>query len=393
MPHLRQRYILELIRAKLQFAPVFALQGARQTGKSYLAKEILSKKLASCKYYTFDEKSIRTYAEKRPDTFLIENQQYHPLIIDEAQKVPDIFDAIKLQVDEKRIPGKFFILGSTEFSKLTNIRESLTGRMSRAKLHPLTIRESLSLKPSPAPLPFYLSKKAEVTRAEFLRYLKSGGMPGIFTIKDEQAQKHFAQNWVDLTVERDIHTFKNVSLSSELALEILVKIATLEEPSLANISKAINTNARRISTHIKALEGLFAINKLSPHRSGTGKDIYFIVDTVLAKVLGASFETLLYTTALNEQLAKASYFEKDPSQLTYYRNSKGKIIHLVSEKTDGSVTALKIIADERYDARDFELLIAFKKKIENKVTLIALAPTEGLGSKELVKVFPWEAIA
>ena len=53
-----------------------------------------------------------------------------PLVIDEAQKVPKIFDAVKFVVDPSNRPGQFLLLGSTEFSKKTLIRESHTGRIS-----------------------------------------------------------------------------------------------------------------------------------------------------------------------------------------------------------------------------------------------------------------------
>jgi len=67
------------------------------------------------------------------------------LVIDEAQKVPKIFDAVKYTVDQDRRPGRFVLTCSTEFSRETMIQESLTGRLSRLRLFPLTISETLEL--------------------------------------------------------------------------------------------------------------------------------------------------------------------------------------------------------------------------------------------------------
>ena len=50
--------------------------------------------------------------------------------------VPEIFNAVKFQVDQKRVPGSYLLLGSTEFSKLARIRESLTGRLGRIRALP-----------------------------------------------------------------------------------------------------------------------------------------------------------------------------------------------------------------------------------------------------------------
>ncbi len=393
MPHLRERFILKTIENKLKFAPVFSLQGARQTGKSYLARDVIAKRVKKSIYLTFDQKSVRTFATKRPDTFLENYDDYKPIIIDEAQKVPDIFDAIKFRVDQKRVSGKFFILGSTEFSKLTNIRESLTGRMSRAKLYPLTIRESLSKNSSSRTSSFYLQNSTDVTRAEFLRYLENGGMPGIFTIKNKTEKNLLLQDWISLTVDRDVHTFERKIISSELIREILEQIAKLEQPNLNNIAKAIKIDTRRIRSHLEVLETLFVINSLPAHKSGTGKILYFILDCALAAVLGASFEKIMWTAVLNELLAKRSYFDNSNYKLFYYRNTKGSIVNFLEENAKGDISLLKIITEEKYDERNLEILSAYQKKVTGKVSLYAIAPFESLGSKELVKIYPWEAIA
>ena len=393
MPHLRERFILKTIESKLKFSPVFSLQGARQTGKSYLARDIISKRIKNSTYVTFDQKSVRSFAEKRPEIFLDRYINYKPIIIDEAQKVPDIFDAIKFKVDQKREAGKFFILGSTEFSKLTNIRESLTGRMSRAKLYPLTIRETLSKPQARKGTPFYLNSNLEVKRTEFLRYLENGGMPGIFTVKNKEEKNLLLNDWISLTVERDVHTFNGRNINSDLTREILENIAILEEPNLNNISKAIKTDTRRIKSHIEVLETLFVINSLQPHKSGTGKTIYFILDSALASVLGASFEKILWTTVLNELLAKRSYLTNTDTKLYYYRTSKGSIVNFLEERTTGEINLLKIINDEKYDERNLEILSAYKKKVTSKVNLFAIAPFESLGSREKVKIYPWEAVS
>jgi len=62
-------------------------------------------------------------------------------MIDEVQKAPNLFDAIKLRVDKKRIPGSYFLTGSSSFSSKIGIHESLTGRIAISHLHPLSLAE------------------------------------------------------------------------------------------------------------------------------------------------------------------------------------------------------------------------------------------------------------
>ena len=99
----------------------------------------------------------------------------------------------KFHVDKKRIPGKFLLLGSTEFSKLTQIRESLTGRLTRVRFFPFTIAEALQQKHENSDAPFFLHTSPSVNRGEFMRHLEQGGLPGLFAIRDEEEKKQAAQ--------------------------------------------------------------------------------------------------------------------------------------------------------------------------------------------------------
>src|SRR3989338_3377810 len=166
MPHLRNRHVLKLIEKRLKFSPVIALQGARQTGKSVLVRDILAKGLKTAKYISFDSRTAADFAEHRPDSFLSNYSDSHPLIIDEAQKAPAIFDAVKLSVDEDRRPGRYLLLGSTEFSHLTKIRESLTGRLSRIRLYPLTLGETHNLPMRNFQMSHLFLDKPRMTRAQ-----------------------------------------------------------------------------------------------------------------------------------------------------------------------------------------------------------------------------------
>lgn len=391
MTHLRPRYILPLIKSKLKFAPVVAIQGARQTGKSFIARDLLSTALKDSSYVTFDQKSVRAGAQKRPDSFIAEGLNYKPFIIDEAQKVPDIFDAIKYAVDQKRTPGQFVILGSTEFSTLMKIRESLTGRMSRVRLFPLTIGESRLLPLKRDSHPLSLEAKPRISRADLLRYLSSGGMPGLFTIKNVSERNVLLNDWLTLTIERDIHLIPRLSLDSDLCSEILQRVATLEEPSLARIVMSLKVNTKIVIKHIRVLQTLFVLNTLEPHPLGTGKELYFLVDVAFATLLGASFERQLWTMLLNEQLAYRTYLEQY-KKLSYYRTSKGSFIHLVVDYGKGKTTALKILPEESFDSRDLLILSSFANKFSNQPELIGYSAMQQANSKEKIKLYSWEAI-
>lgn len=135
MPHRKLRYLLPIIIKKRKLWPALGIVGARQVGKSTLLREEIASKIKG-KYITFDNKEDRDRVKKSPQYFLKAHLPKNDtvLIFDEVQKAPDIFDAIKIEIDNKKVPGQFILTGSTEFSIRTQIRESLTGRILNLKL-------------------------------------------------------------------------------------------------------------------------------------------------------------------------------------------------------------------------------------------------------------------
>ena len=379
MPHARKRIALQSLLKRLKFTPVVAIQGARQTGKSFLAREILSEKLSNILYVTLDDISKRDLAQSSPQTFLASMEGAHTAIIDEAQKAPELFNAIKLAVDKDRRPGRFLLLGSTEFSLLQNIRESLTGRMGRIRLFPMTFAEMNGLDRS----------NDAVSRASFLRFVESGGMPGIAFTRDLEQRAEFFQDWIDLTCQRDIHQFKRLKLDSELAYEILKNAAIQVEPTAATMARLTRANPKKVATHLKALCELFVLIRLDPHPSGTGKPIYLPLDSGIAGHLGASLTRKLQIALVNERMAKNAYAGGKRHSFYYYRSSGKKIIHLIEIELNGKIRAFQVFDRESVKGPDTELLKAFSRK-NPKSELNLLAPVFEGWKFWKVQVRPWE---
>jgi predicted AAA+ superfamily ATPase len=389
MAHLRNRYGLNLIKKRLAYSPILAIQGPRQCGKSFLAKRILAEDRKDAVYRTFDQSGERNLAQKSPESYLAQYADAHPLIIDEAQKSPDIFDALKLSVDSNRRPGRFIILGSTEFSRLNLIRESLTGRMSRVRLYPFTLAESRHTVFDKRNYTSSLNNTPRATRKELMLYLNRGGFPGIFTANNQAYRRSLLKDWIDLTVERDIHTFPRIKADSSLARTVLEGIAQLEHPDLPNLARFCGRDSRIVARHLELLLTLFVIIKLEPHQLSTGKPIYFLCDVALVQICGGDLRKTLQTFALLELLAKNEYAETE-RRYSYFRNHKGSVIDII-ESEHNKLTAIKILQDETVDTRQFSLLTALKLKVPN-LRLLALGPSTYELKNLGVKVLPWEAV-
>lgn len=383
MPHQRNRHVLPLIQKRLKGQPVVALQGARQTGKSFLARELLCQKNKSAVYLTFDSLTLNRSVSASPESFLIQHGQAAPLILDEAQKAPEIFDAIKKTVDERKVPGRFLLLGSTEFSRQVLIRESLTGRLSRVRVYPFDLAETIGLEIKGKP---YVSNLRKV----LLKYLEHGGLPGICFCRDQKQREQLFEDWLGLICYRDLQQFKTLKLDGEIAYLILRELAVQPEPTLAHISSALRLDSRKVANHLKALEELFVVTRLSPHPSGRGKPLFMLFDAGLAHHLNASQERRLHIWLMNEQLAYEAYFGTKKALFYYYRSSGKKSIHLVRESADRSLTAFQIINFENLKFSDSELMSSFLKKNSGKSKGYILGPTLDKTKIKDVNFVSWE---
>ncbi len=354
---------------------------------------MLPHSIKEAKYFSLDKKELRTFAESKPHSFLMQTEE-RPLVIDEAQKAPDLFDEIKSLVDEKRKPGQYVLLGSTEFSLETKIKESLTGRLSRTRLFPFNLSESLKL-------PFIEQKnfpfpkdKPRASRTELLRYLDRGGFPGIFNIHSDEERLAALSDWISLTVERDIHQFKNFKLDSEVCFLILEAISTVEEANGPLISKYTKQPLKTVNRYLKVLKNLFVIFEIAPYKESTGKSIYFLTDTGLLDFFKASFDKKLLTWFYLEIYSQLSYTGVSIRTLNYFRTSKGKFIDLVFELDNQKILLIKLLGKEGFDKRDFLIFKSIENKIEDKskVQKLVLSGTSQKLNFEGCFIYPWESL-
>jgi predicted AAA+ superfamily ATPase len=397
MPHLRQRYALNALIRKLKFSRVVSIQGARQTGKSVLARDIFDQGY----YVTLDKSSVRIEAKERTGVFLETIKQsadQRSVVIDEAQKVPELFDEIKSFVDLDQRPGQFLLLGSTEFSRETKIMESLTGRLSRMKLYPLTFSETLENEQGGLDFENRKSLK-KFKRSELIKFLNRGGFPSSFSIRDQEERRSKLEEWVKLTCERDALQIATIKTDPNLCVRILETLPLLEEPNVASLASKFKISGKKIQSQLKALTLIFAVHEVRPHAMGSGKPLYFLIDSGLVELFGGSFERKLETAILTELLAKASYQNKTRFHLYFYRSRIGSRVNFLLELSPTETLAIKIVGSESLDSRELLILDSLKTKLtKDKINskcflLCGIEQGYRLKSKEHTHwVLPWESV-
>ncbi len=128
------RYAAPQLLAALADTPVVLIHGPRQCGKTTLAKKI--GEAGGHAYFTFDDDVVLAAAKEDPVGFV--GGLPERTILDEVQRVPDLFLAIKSAVDRHRNPGRFLLTGSANVLLVPRLADSLAGRMEILRLHPLS---------------------------------------------------------------------------------------------------------------------------------------------------------------------------------------------------------------------------------------------------------------
>jgi len=131
----KYRHITSRVLAALADTPVVFVQGPRQSGKTTLVQS-LSRQDRAAEYWTLDDAVVLVAARSDPDGFV--DSLPERVILDEVQRAPDLFRAIKRSVDAKRKPGRFLLTGSANALVLPKISESLAGRMEVVTLAPFS---------------------------------------------------------------------------------------------------------------------------------------------------------------------------------------------------------------------------------------------------------------
>lgn len=195
--------------------PIVAVVGARQTGKSTLVRDLLRTKR---KYLTLDDTMNILLAEQDAESFL---GQDVPVTIDEVQKVPGLFPAMKKIVDNKRTPGQFLITGSANITMLPKIAETLAGRIVFIEMYPITIMEALRRDLAHPAIGHIIKAKTpkqcwdtlnniKPSELQIERYIVRGGLPPAYLEKNSEARQAWFKGYVRTYLERDVRDLSRI---------------------------------------------------------------------------------------------------------------------------------------------------------------------------------------
>jgi predicted AAA+ superfamily ATPase len=374
MAHQRPRHLSYWIKKLIKSAPALGLIGMRQTGKTTLFES------EAKTVYRFDKEANVRLFEKESETLLKEGP--FPILLDEAQKFPRIFDEVKGQVDDKRTPGRYLMTGSVRFSLKKEIRETMTGRMTVLELLPLGLAESHKMPLSNTFLNIYekikdpdsvldrIHSKKWATPKISEYFLKSGGLPGICFHREEKVRAELMDNHLDTLLGRDLQQIYKSKFSISKLRELLTDIAISggQPINKSQIGRKISTTVPTINSHLMAFEALFLIRS---HGDG-----YFIEDQGLTTHLCRFDKTsILFNLRRNiysELLQQIHYGFRSAAELGTYSSTSGYSIPFVLRFADGRRMAILLDDGDRPSNGSLKAATWFQKKFGESAICVIL---------------------
>ena len=140
-----KRFMKHNIHEALQDTPVVYVMGPRQSGKTTVVKSIINDDWI---YITFDDSTQLNLVKSDPIGYIRNLPEGKSIVLDEVQRLPELFVTIKQSVDERRMPGRFLLTGSANALLLPKLSDSLAGRMETISLTTLSEYEILDRTPS-----------------------------------------------------------------------------------------------------------------------------------------------------------------------------------------------------------------------------------------------------
>ncbi len=353
--------------------PAVLILGARQVGKTTLARQ------AFVDHAYLDMEDMATYALFAEDSrFQLDARADRGLILDEAQRLPALFDALRGAIDaDRQRMGRFVILGSSQPSLVRQVAESLAGRVGILELSPLTVQETHT---GGAPI------------ADYRQVWLAGGFPDALGAAGRGG--HFRDWWeayLRTYVERDLPAL-GVS-ADPLVMRKLLTMLAHAQGGLANLSQfagALGLSQPTIARYVDILEQSFLLRRLSPYFRNVGKRLVkapklYLRDTGLLHHLlnidsmdglashpirGASWETFVLEDMLRREAV--AY----PHSLAYFwRTAGGAEVDLLIER-GGALHAVEV---KTARANSVYLARGLRAIMEDTAALSATVIDQGIG--------------
>lgn len=318
------RDIEKVIRIQTAKYPVIAVTGPRQSGKTTLLKTLF----ADYRYISLENPDNRAFATDDPVGFLKDYNEH--VILDEVQQAPRLFSYIQTIVDESQQMGQFILSGSQNFQLLSNITQSLAGRVALFKLLPFDFAEM---------------KSGNLLAESFPEACLNGFYPAIYDRNINPTT--FYANYVQTYVQRDVTELTNVrDLRQFRTLLSLCAARTGQLLNLSSLANECGITQPTAKAWLSILESSYITFQLQPFYRNFSKrvvktpKIYFYDTGLLCHLLGirdiATFNESPLRGNIFENMITAELYKQNEHRSLhrdywFWRDSNGHEIDLLTQ--------------------------------------------------------------
>ena len=376
------RFAARRLAEALEDNPVVLIHGPRQCGKTTLARAIGTP--IGYDYVSFDDPITLGAASADPAGFVADLGER--TILDEVQRVPSIFMALKVAVDRKRTPGRFLLTGSANVLLVPKLSDSLAGRMEILRLHPLAQSELAATESKFLDLVFEGAFKFSTSQRlgpELAERIVTGGFPAAIARKTQLRRAAWYRNYIETIIQRDVQDLGRID-----SLEALPRLLAL---AAGQTSRLLNTSDLAASFHLTRptirdyttlLERVFLLDELQPwytnrlNRLVKTPKLHF-GDTGLAcslldldaadlwkdrPLLGQILETFVY-----QELRRQSDWGDRPVGFFHFRDRNGVEVDFVLERGT-ELAGIEVKASATVTASDFKGLRKLQEAVGSRFT-------------------------
>ncbi len=362
------RYLSARLREALADTPVVLIHGPRQSGKTTLARAVGEHR--GYRYFSFDNEAARSAARQDPAGFVAGLPER--AILDEVQRVPELFTTLKDVVDRRRVAGRFMLTGSANVLLVPKLADSLAGRMGILRLHPLAQCELAGRPPGFLDDLFgngFRTRTTERLGTALIERVVAGGYPAALALRTASRRAAWYRDYVETQVQRDVRDLTRIrSLDALPRLLSMAAGYTARLINVADLAGPFQLTRQTINDYVTLLERVFLLERLPPWHSNRLSRLVktpklHLGDTgVACALLGIdaaglladreALGPLLETFVLQELKRQASWREA-PVAFFHFRDRDGMEVDIVMEQGAGKVAGVEVKASATVNAADF----------------------------------------
>ena len=361
------RLLAPRLREALRDTPAVLIHGPRQCGKSTLASTVGEP--LGYQYFSFDDDALRAAAANDPTGFA--NRLPPKAILDEVQRVPELFAALKAVIDRRRAPGRLMLTGSANVLFVPHLADSLAGRMGILRLHPLAQCEIEQSKPRFLDALFRGRFRTGVARpldGELTERIVAGGFPAALARRTVARRRAWYRDYVETQIQRDVRDLMRIrSLDALPKLLALAAGQTARLINVADLAAPFELSRQTIHEYVTVLERVFLLERLPSwhtnrlsrlvkrpklHMGDTGVACALLGVDVAALdrdrgMLGSLLETFVF-----QELRRHSSARPTPVEFHHFRDRDDFEVDLVLDDGAGRIAGVEVKAAATVHERD-----------------------------------------